>query len=132
MKIFLLYLFVILGEAAHVLMRAWLSSRSSLTPWNTVRDYIAAHWPPIVVRWFLALCFFAAWVESPKFLDQFLGRFGVSIGFDLPLNKATAGMFGYLADSILDVAATAIPALRGVLPGYEAKETQSQSANAGK
>lgn len=88
---------LVLGQAMAILMKGDQESMSKYTPWGNVWGYIKAHQNTVLIRVFLANCLFMVWHTSPALL----GAFGYS-GPILPVNYATAGIYGVFSDKVLD------------------------------
>jgi hypothetical protein len=111
------------AQLIHMTVRAGLSTRSQLTPWDSLRQYVSKFWPQLVARVFLASLAFWWWIHSPA---------QVGTVVLLPVNPATAGIFGWFSDSVLDkVIALLLPTAKVALPALP-DEDQADSAAAGK
>jgi len=128
----ILYFLYTLGILAHVLLRAGYAIRNPVNPIGSRRGFLLANWDTILVRTFLSTVCFSIWINHPTLLSTLFGYFKIPLNFDIPTNPATAAMFGYLADSILDSAQSAIAVvpqlawlntvLRGQIPAFVAEK----------
>ncbi|HWQ03151.1 MAG TPA: hypothetical protein VNL38_01605 [Candidatus Nitrosotenuis sp.] len=121
---FVLWLCFALGQAVHILKRAGMAVRSKKNPLRTRREFLRRHGDAIAVR--AALCSALFWLlkQRPELLAQFLLALGAP-PMELPLTGATALIFGYCADSLLDWLVSRVPSLQKDWPGVEdANETQ--------
>lgn len=112
-----------LAQLLHMTVRAGLASRSQYTPWVSVRQYTSKFWPQLVARIFLASLAFWWWIHYPQQVGSVVL---------LPVNFATAGIFGWFSDSVLDkLIALVMPAAKVNLPPLP-EEEQADGAAAGK
>lgn len=115
----LLWLMFFLAQLVHMFVRAGLSVGSQLTPWNSLRQYVAKFWPQLAARLFLASMLFWWWLLSPSQVGAVLL---------LVANPPLAGIFGWFADSFLDkVIALAFPAAKVSIPELPPEETKAAS-----
>jgi hypothetical protein len=111
------------AQFLHMTVRAGLSTRSQLTPWNSLRQYVAKFWPHLVARVFLASLAFWWWIHLPT---------QVGTVVQLPANPATAGIVGWFSDSVLDkLIALLLPTAKATLPALP-DDDRADSAAAGK
>ena len=119
-----LWLCFALGQAVHILKRAGMAVRSKKDPPRTRREFLRRHWDAIAVR--AALCSALFWLAKQR--PELLALLAAAIGappVELPLTGATALIFGYCADSLLDWLVSRVPSLQKDLPEMEdARETQ--------
>lgn len=99
----------IAGQALHILKRAHLGA-------GGIRGFFQRNWIALLVRLFLATALLMWWAQSPGFLNTLLGRFGVTVGFELPLTWPTAAIYGFFSDSILDWVISKVPFLQSEVP----------------
>jgi len=108
----MIWVFYIIGWLLHLLSKAALSVGSGINGVKGYRQYFSARLVPIVVRVGVAGLFFAWWCERPDLFDTAAKAIATNLQpgmirsviekVNLPLNIATAGLFGYAADSALD------------------------------
>ena len=97
-----LWLFYILGQVAAILMRSDQSAMSKFTPWTTVWRYLVVHQNLVIYRLVIATALFWMWWHTP----QDLGMFGLEKARLLPLNVATATIYGAFSDRVIDYVMT--------------------------
>jgi hypothetical protein len=107
-----IWLFYFLGQVVHILKRADQSVGSPDHRAETYKHFLLMYWPSLTIRLFLCTVAFLLWIESPDVVTQ------LTAGFNLPLtlSKATAALFGYFSDSILDWVLEKFPRLKRDLP----------------
>ena len=96
----------ILGQVLHAWLRAANTVQSKLNGITTYDQYLKLNAARVATRFFLAYCIFAAWQEG--WLLVAVGAIIPSATWvknALPTNVATAGVFGYIIDSVIDQAA---------------------------
>jgi len=117
------WLYVLLGwVAAHLLWWAyaggvvlrWFLKASAVaaTPASPIPSrgaWMRRNWRGLGVRQVLSAALFVAWCWDPGWIKNALG---------FPLNPGTAFLYGYLADSVLYLAAAKYRILDGQIPGY--------------
>lgn len=84
------------GMLAAWFLRAACVIRSDKNDYSGYGQYLGKNLAYFTGRWFFAGCLFQLWTRSP---DYFTNQ---TIGIRIPLVLGTAGMFGYLIDSVLD------------------------------
>jgi hypothetical protein len=91
------WLMFVPGWSVHSILQAKASSTSKSNSLHTSWDWFKLSWQVVLARGFLAALAMELWCEAPTV-------FGASLGVALaaPMTKATAGIFGYAADSVLD------------------------------
>ncbi len=91
------WLMFLAGWSIHALLQARASVTSKSNGLRSTRQWFALTWQIVLARGFLAVLAMELWCEAP-------GLFGTSLGVALaaPMTKATAGIFGYVADSVID------------------------------
>jgi hypothetical protein len=124
----ILYFLYTLGVLAHVLLRAGYAIRNPVNPIASRGGFIKTNWDTILVRTFLSTIAFSVWINHPMLVSTAFAYFKIPLNFDIPLTNATAAMFGYLSDSVLDSAQSAIAAVpqlawlnnifRGQIPAF--------------
>ena len=102
-----------IGQAVHAWLRAANTINSKLNGINSYQQYAQVNGAQIASRFFVAYCIFAAWAwHGPEMLAALI-RYVPSLQTItgsgpadriIPVNGATAGVFGYLADSLIDTA----------------------------
>jgi hypothetical protein len=115
-----LWLFYLAGQALNILKHAQMSSSSSLSGVRSIEEWIWANRIGLAVRVFLATALLLWWSGNPTFLNSVLSHFGITIGFELPLTKATAGVYGFFSDAILDFVLAKIPGFQKEVPPLNA------------
>jgi len=108
----MIWIFYVLGWLLHLLSKAALSVGSGINGIKGYVQYFSVRLVPIVVRVGVAGLFFAWWCARPDLFDTAAKAIASNLQpgtirtliekIDLPLNMATAGLFGYAADSLLD------------------------------
>jgi len=109
------------GQFFHVLLRAWAAMNSKLNGIESYEQFFKTHAVPILVRLFLGVLGMLLWFSVPELFSQPIKALASLAHIDvgarpLPLNPATAGVFGYFLDSLLDKLALMVPALRREIP----------------
>jgi hypothetical protein len=106
-----------IGQLLHVLLRATAVVRSPQSGITSYRQFLNVHGAPLAVRVFLATMGLILWAGNPQIVSDLLQKAGVGVGDTvLPLNAATAGLYGYFADSLLDKLGVFIPQLQKDVP----------------
>jgi hypothetical protein len=96
MQLVTYWIFYLIGQAIHILMRARLASLGAKRP---IIEYFKENWIPLFARLFLCTLGFITWEEHGWIAEQvqhLTHRTG-----PVPVTKATAGIFGYFSDSLL-------------------------------
>ena len=89
---------------------AFIASKSKLNSFSSLKDYFAARWPPLVLRWVISLALFMTVWGNPKVLNldawvpTYLNQMGLCT------------LFGWASDSILDKVLTMIFGVQKELP----------------
>ncbi len=92
----ILWAIFLAGWMLHALLQAKASVSSKSNGLRSIREWFALTWQFVFARWFLSALALQLWMEAPAV-------FGATLGISaLPLTKATAGIFGYSVDSLLD------------------------------
>jgi hypothetical protein len=91
------WLMFLAGWSIHALLQARASVTSKSNGLHSTRQWFELSWQIVLARGFLAALAMELWCEAPSL-------FGTSLGVALaaPMTNATAGIFGYVADSVLD------------------------------
>jgi hypothetical protein len=106
-----------IGQALHVLLRATAIVRSPQSGITSYRQFLKVHGAPVAVRVFIATMGLILWAGSPQIISDVLQKVGVGAGDTVfPLNAATAGLYGYFADSLLDKLGIFIPQFQKDVP----------------
>jgi len=114
------------GHFFHTLAKASAAVRSKLNPLQTLTGYVAARWAPLSVRLFLTTVLFMAWWSDPTLAQVAFRSIATHLspgplksfieGVSFPLNPATAAIYGYASDSILDKLCGYVPWLQNEIP----------------
>lgn len=104
-----------IGQALHALLRATAIVHSTQSGITNFRQFMAVHGAPIGVRVFIATMGLILWINHPQIVADLLQKVGVRDTV-FPLNAATAGLYGYFADSLLDKLGIFIPQLQKDVP----------------
>ena len=100
-----------IGQAAGILAVGYIASKSTLNSIASIRQYIAARWIPVMLRWLMCLfAFFVVWENPSVFpLERFMPSFLAHIG--------VAGFLGFGSDQVFDkFLALLFPGLQRELP----------------
>lgn len=116
-----LWLCFLVGQYLSVLARAWATVNSKLNGITSYGQFFRVHAVPILIRVFLASMLFMLWRYNTGAFSKTIARLVGATGFQFsgdpfPLNPATAGIFGYFVDSILDKLSVLVPAMRKEIP----------------
>lgn len=111
----LVWIFYLLGQVLHMLLKAQASVASLNSPVNSYGVYFRRNGLALLVRFFAGTCLFILWSAGAGsiFGEQFLP---VMSGSSLLTKAAVAGMFGLGTDSIADKVLAHFPLLEGALP----------------
>jgi len=93
-----LWLIYMIGSVLSILARADQSSMSKFTPWYNVKTFIVVHQNFVMVRFFINCCVFWIWWRTPEILSLL----NIQKNWILPVNYATAGIFGVFSDRLLE------------------------------
>jgi hypothetical protein len=107
------------GHALHVLKRASLSTQSRLSPTRSLIDWLRTNILALIVRFFVNAAAFSYWIAHPGAATHALASFGLPVNLTLEPGHATAAMFGLSGESLIDWAATKVPALQKELPAVQ-------------
>lgn len=115
------WLCFLVGQYLSILARAWASVTSKLSGIATYGQFFRLHGIPILIRVFLASMGFMLWHSNAAMFSKAIARLVSVTGFNIssdpfPLNPATAGIFGYFVDSILDKISILVPGMRKEIP----------------
>lgn len=110
-----LWLCYFIGQALHVLLRATAIVRSPQSGITSYRQFLKMHGAPLAVRIFLATMGLILWAGNSEIITSLFQKVGLGESV-LPLNSATAGLYGYFADSLLDKLGIFIPQLQKDVP----------------
>lgn len=102
MHVALMWLAYLVGQLVSLLMKADLSARSPQTPWNSIKAYIHQNRDGVLVRFFIASCLFWVLNTFPSAIAQAVGGLGYQIPKQLLTNYGTAGVYGAVADKLVD------------------------------
>jgi hypothetical protein len=114
-----LWLCYFIGQALHVLLRATAIVRSPQSGITSYRQFLSVHGAPVAVRVFIATMGLIWWAENPQAVADLFQKLGIGGGVGesvFPLNAATAGLYGYFADSLLDKLGIFIPQFQKDVP----------------
>lgn len=104
----LLWLIYLLAQTINIVAHAGLATRSQYTPWKSVKQYLSAFWPQLLLRISLASGVFILWWSSPSKVNSVIA---------FPLNYGTAFVYGFFSDGVLDkVVALVLPQAKIELP----------------
>lgn len=101
-----------IGLAVHWLAKSQAVVASPTSPISGYVQWAMRNWRAILVRTFLATVGFGIWSYDPTLSTSVLA---------VPLNIYTASAYGYLAESLLELASARIGILRGEVPRYNGK-----------
>src|SRR5215831_9716056 len=87
----------LVGWFVHAMLQAKASAASDSNTLHSPWEWFGRAWQIVLARWFLSALAMQLWFEAPTI---FGASFGVAMA--VPITKATAGIFGYTADSLLD------------------------------
>lgn len=110
-----LWIFYFIGQGLHVLLRATAVVRSPQSGITNYRQFFKVHGAPLAVRIFLATMGLILWAGNSEIVTALFQKVGLGDSV-LPLNSATAGLYGYFADSLLDKLGIFIPQLQKDVP----------------
>lgn len=111
-----LWLIFALGMFVSIFLQAALKVRSRLNGICGYRHFVEAFMPQLVARTFLTSLGFLLWTEHPHIFSDLLGRITGLEKELFPLSLATAGLYGYAADSLLDRVGSLVPWFRKEIP----------------
>ena len=127
----MIWFFYFVGHFFHPLAKASAAVRSKMNPLQTVGQYVAARWAPLSVRLFLTTVLFMAWWSQPVLAQSAFKAIGTHLapgplksfleGIVFPLNPATAAIYGFASDSILDKLCGYVPWLQNEIPKVHGK-----------
>lgn len=106
-----LWLAYITGLVIHWIAKSQAVVASPTSPVVSYAQWALRNWRAILVRSFLAAAGFGTWTAQPE----------LSAMFSVTLNIYTAAAYGYLAESLLELASARIGILRGEIPRYNGK-----------
>jgi hypothetical protein len=122
----MIWVLYFVGHFFHTLAKATAAVRSKMNPLQTVTQYVAARWAPLSIRLFLTTVLFMAWWSDPTLAQSAFKAIGTHLsagtlktfleGVSFPLNPATAAIYGYASDSILDKLCSYVPWLQNEIP----------------
>lgn len=126
------WLFFLLGVAAHTYWQANKSAKNQFTPWQSVTQYLNRYSGIIIVRTVIAIVIYGIWWSNPDALlklstamaakAQGAGWEKAAIVFGAirisPLNVFVALGFGVSTDAILFMLAKYIPGFKSVVPDF--------------
>jgi len=105
MHAFSIFLAFLLCQALAVFLRGLAVKQSKLNGITSVAHYLAWQAVPIANRLILTTLVLFWWMDNPDVLTHILSRLKFVRDYlgdvSFPLNPATAGAFGYLADSLV-------------------------------
>ena len=124
--------FFLLGWAIHIMKKSDLTKRSELTPWDNLIGFLQWNWVALTVRFFLSVLGFILWFQDPAAVQKIFVILASYLAdgsalkdtlqqVNFPLNAFSAGLYGYLADSLLDWLAARVPGLKPDLPSVEGR-----------
>jgi hypothetical protein len=124
-----LWAFYILGNVFTVWKRANLSVSKTFTPWDNLKQYLAAHGPQIGINFLLSSgLFWTVWHDT-TFLTRMLAYVGVTKDIEVPLNPFTAAVYGVFSDTLMDFITAKITAKVPALSPLEPKAPPQGGAN---
>lgn len=106
------WIFYGLGQLIHLWIKAHGEVKDPNNKLTSYRQYFQEKGPALAGSVFLCTVGFLFWLEKPDAINALLGKIGVQLP-DLPLTKATAGVYGYFSDSITSIVFSKIPGLKG-------------------
>jgi len=114
------------GWFMHILCVAYLTAKSAVNPAKDIWDYLVQKWPPILIRMFLVTLGFLFWKFNPTVVNDFGKHWASSLSpgtfhdlilsVGIPLNAFTAGLYGYVGDSLFDKLLGFTPWFKSVVP----------------
>jgi hypothetical protein len=104
------------GHGLHVLKRASLSAKSSLSGTRSRLDWLRTNALNVSIRFFVNAAAFSYWIAHPDAGTHIASTFGVPVNLTLEPGHATAALFGLSGDSLVDWAAAKVPFLQKEIP----------------
>lgn len=114
------------GHFFHTLSKANLAVRVKGQPPYSMLEYAQARWVALSTRLFLTTVLFMAWWSQPTLAQSAFEAIAKHLapgplqsflnGIVFPLNPATAAIYGFASDSILDKLCGYIPWLQNEIP----------------
>lgn len=107
----ILWMFIIfsLTMIIHFLAKAKLSAKNSLSPWNTVFEYVKGWWIVLLTRYIVAVGIFLCLAFAPETRS--------SLGLPFSLSWGTAILYGLAIDPVIDKACGFL-GIEGKLPDF--------------
>ena len=87
----------IIGQCVGILIHSDQDVMNKFTPWKTLWNYLVAHQNSVLYKFAIETALFWIWWHTP----QDLGMFGLEKAKLLPLNPATAVIYGAFSDRIV-------------------------------
>ncbi len=113
------------GQILNMLTQAYNVVKDKGNTVDSYKHFFGFFFVPLIVRYFLCLAIFLLWATSPDFMQSAMAKFGWSTDVKVPIVGATALIFGFLCDYVLDLIVKKIPFLGKRIPTLEeADETK--------
>ncbi len=109
------WLFYLIGQLVHLLKRMNQDVQSPAVRLNTYKQFWYVNWPNVIIRVFLCSVGFLLWAEDGANAAKVLNSAGISLP-QLPLTHATAAIYGFFSDSLVDWVMSKFPQLQKDLP----------------
>jgi len=100
------------GLLIHWVAKSQAVVASPISTTNSYLQWAMRNWRALLVRTFFSIVGFGMWTYDPQLSASIL---------PVPLNIYTAAAYGYLAESLLELASARIAVLRGEIPRYNGK-----------
>lgn len=95
----LIFILYFVAQLIHTFSRAGLSAKKEYTPWNSIRQYFAIHWPQLMAQYFLSIALLLMVWDN----DKIGGLLALPAMSDTPYSKyGLAIILGWFSDSFLD------------------------------
>jgi len=91
------WLMFLAGWSIHAMLQARASVASKSNGLHSTREWFVLTWQVVLARGFLAAIAMELWCEAPALFGNALG-----VALAAPMTHATVGIFGYVADSVID------------------------------
>jgi hypothetical protein len=98
----ILWALYFVGGGFRILQRAGYAIRNPVNPIASRRAFLLKNWDTILVRSLLTTVAFYYWLQHPNAIETLLGFLHSPLTFNLPATGATAPLFGFFSDALLD------------------------------
>lgn len=124
------WIFFLLGVAAHTYWQADKSVTNRVTPWNTITQYLNRYSGLILIRTIIGIGIYGLWWSNPDFVTNITAAMAAKaqgVGWDKAAivfsvlkvsshNVFVALLFGASLDGVLYFAAKYVPGFKSVVP----------------